>query len=68
MIRGQVFPNHITSWKDLTQLFDPTLANRKVTVLADKHALREESARYKLVSGAENIGLKLDNRLFGDDL
>lgn len=30
----------------------------------DKHALREQSARYNIVSGAKNSGLSLDNRLF----
>ena len=36
--------------------------------MADKHALRAQSARYMFVSGAENIGLRLDNRLFRDNL
>ncbi len=38
--------------------------NRKAAEMADKHALREQSARYKRVSGAENIGLRLDNMFF----
>ena len=42
--------------------------NRKVVAIGDKHALREQSARYNIVSGAENIDLSLDNRLLWDDL
>ena len=42
--------------------------NRKVAAIRDKHALREQSARYSIVSGAENSGLSLDNRLLWDDL
>ncbi len=42
--------------------------NRKVTEIADKHALREQSAPYNTVLGTENSDLTLDNRLFWDDL
>lgn len=42
--------------------------NRKVVEMGDKHALREQSAGYNIVSGAENIGLSLDNRLLWNDL
>jgi hypothetical protein len=42
--------------------------NRKVAAIGDKHALREQSARYNIVSGDENIGLSLDNRLLLDGL
>ena len=42
--------------------------NRKVAAIADKHALREQSARYSIVSGTENSGLSLNNRLLWDDL
>ena len=42
--------------------------NRKVTEMVDKHALGEQSARYNIVSSAKNTGLRLDNRLFWDDL
>ncbi len=58
--------------KTLLKMVKPHLAqkaaNRKVTETADKHALLEQSARYKLASGAENIGLRRDNRLLWDDL
>ena len=30
--------------------------------MANKHARREQSASYDIVSGAENNGLSLDNR------
>ena len=39
-----------------------------VAAIGDKHALRKQSARYNIVSGAENSGLSLDNRLLWDDL
>jgi putative transposase len=42
--------------------------NRKVTIMTDRHALREQSASYNIVSGAENTDLRLDNRLLWDDL
>jgi hypothetical protein len=31
--------------------------------MVDKHALREQSVRYNIVLGAENIGLRLNNWL-----
>jgi len=42
--------------------------NRKVATIGDKHALREQAARYNIDSGAENVGLSLDNRLLWDDI
>jgi hypothetical protein len=42
--------------------------NREVTEMTDKHALREQSARYNSDFGAKNTGLRLNNRLFWDDL
>ncbi len=42
--------------------------NRKVTEMVGKHALREQSARYDIVLGTENIDLRLDNRFTWDDL
>jgi hypothetical protein len=42
--------------------------NREVTEMADKHALREQSARYNSGFGAKNTGLGLNNRHFLDDL
>ncbi len=42
--------------------------NRKVTEMADKHALREQSAPYNTVLATENSDLTLDDRLFGNDL
>ncbi len=44
------------------------VTNRKVTEMVGKHALREHSARYRLVLDAENNCLRLDNRLLWDDL
>ena len=43
-------------------------ANRKVTEMVDKHALREQSVRYNIISDTENIGLSSDNRLLWGDL
>lgn len=43
-------------------------ANRKVVTIGDKHTLREQPARYNIVSGTENSGLSLDNRLLWDGL
>jgi hypothetical protein len=42
--------------------------NREVTEMGDKHALREQSARYNSDFGAKNTGLRLNNRHFWDDL
>ena len=42
--------------------------NWKVVEMGDKHALREQSAGCNIVSGVENIGLSLDNRLIWNDL
>jgi hypothetical protein len=42
--------------------------NREVTEIADKHALREQTARYNSDFGAKNTGLRLNNRHFCDDL
>ena len=36
--------------------------------MVDKHAPGEQSARYNIVSGAENTGLKLNNSHLWDDL
>lgn len=44
-----------------------TKANRKVTGMVGKHALGEQAARYEIVLEAENISLRLDNRLLRDD-
>jgi putative transposase len=41
---------------------------REVIEMADKHALREQSARYISDLGAKNIGIRLNNRHFLDDL
>jgi putative transposase len=54
--------------ENVQTLLGTKATNRKVTEMVDKHALREQSARYNIVSGAENIGLRLDNRLLWDDL
>jgi hypothetical protein len=42
--------------------------NRELTEIADKHALREQSARYNSDFGAKNYGLRLNNKHFWDDL
>ena len=47
---------------------DTKATNRKVTEMVDKHAPGEQSARYNIVSGAENTGLKLNNSHLWDDL
>ena len=49
-------------------LFNTKATNREVTEKADKHALREQSARYNSHFGAKNTGLRLNNRGFWDDL
>jgi hypothetical protein len=49
-------------------LFNTKATNREVTEKADKHALREHSARYNSDFGAKNTGLRLNNREFWDDL
>ncbi len=49
-------------------LFNTKATNREVTEKADKHALREQSARYNSDFGAKNTGLRLNNREFWDDL
>jgi hypothetical protein len=36
--------------------------------MADKHAQREQSARYNSDFGAKTTRLRLNNRHFGDDL
>ena len=41
--------------------------NREVTEKADKHALREQSARYNSHFGAKNTGLGLNNGGFWVD-
>jgi hypothetical protein len=54
----------------LLKKYKPYLAykptNRKVTEIVDKHALSEPSARYNIVFGIENTGLRLNNRLLWD--
>ncbi|MFT6915340.1 MAG: putative transposase [Motiliproteus sp.] len=40
---------------------------RKVIEIVGKHALREQSASYNVVSSAVNPCLRLDNRIFWDD-
>ena len=42
--------------------------NRKVTEMAGKHALREQSESYNIVSSAKNTALRLDNRFLWDYL
>ena len=49
-------------------LFNTKATNREVTEKADKHALREQSARYNSDFGVKNTGLRLNNREFWDDL
>jgi putative transposase len=49
-------------------LLDTKATNRKVTEMADKHALREQSASYNIASSTENTSLRLDNRFLWDDL
>jgi hypothetical protein len=44
------------------------MADREVTEMAGKHALREQSARYNRDFCAKNTGLRLNNRHFWDDL
>lgn len=39
------------------------ITSRKVTEMVGKHALREQSARYNIVSGAKNANLRRNNRL-----
>jgi hypothetical protein len=36
--------------------------------MVDRHAPGEQAARYDSVSGAENTGLRLNNKRFFDDL
>ena len=53
--------------KALLKMHQPYLAQRAligVTEIVDKHSLGERSSPYKLVSDAENISLRLDNRFF----
>jgi len=54
--------------QNVQTLLGTKVANRKVKEMVDKHALREQSARYNIVSSAENSGLRLDYRLLWDDL
>jgi putative transposase len=47
-------------------LLNTKATNREITEMADKHALREQSARYHSDFGAKNTGLRLNNRHFWD--
>jgi hypothetical protein len=49
-------------------LLNTKATNKEVTEMGDKHALREQSARYNSDFGAKNTGLRLNNRHFRNDL
>ena len=67
--RDKAYPQSLAvgseSFVDKLQALPGTRAtNWKVAQMGGKHVLREQSARYNIISGAESTGLKLDNRLF----
>jgi len=46
-------------------LLNTKATNKEVTEMSDKHALREQSARYNSDYGAKNTSLMLNNSHFG---
>jgi putative transposase len=72
-VRDKTWSESLALWsEDLVEkiktLPNTKATNREVTEMADKHALREQSARYNSDFGTKNTGLRLNNRHFRDDL